>query len=249
VLALAETESGKPAKKGHGFGSGIRRLEGLPSWPDIELRLRHRWPPERVIDWVKTAHPTVQVPSRMSLYRYIAGKPPGWFVSELMLAQSGRTSVERHLVLKRQADLIETQILRVSTALALESQLGGVLIPEVRANMELLDRMLEKHLKTQQELGIEPKLTRDDPALPQQSPPSGWDQAAIDSMSVVEIHEVRRTLARLRGAPMPGLSQDRNMVIDGEAKRIDDVRPESGPEPRRRSATNTESGLEPPAEP
>jgi hypothetical protein len=64
----------------------------------------------------------------------------------------------RILVLEKQANLIETQALRVNKALKKEGEMEGHLTPEIRANIELLDRLLHRHFVTQQDLGLEPKL-------------------------------------------------------------------------------------------
>jgi hypothetical protein len=52
--------------------------------------------------------------------------------------------------------------MRLNKALNTEAAMDGLLYPEVRANMELLDRMLARHFTTQQEIGMERKVTQGD---------------------------------------------------------------------------------------
>jgi hypothetical protein len=80
-------------------------------------------------------------------------------VPQLDVSQRGTKHVPRILVLEKQADLIETQVLRLNKALPKELAMDGHLSQEVRANIELLDRLLHRYFVTQQDVGLEPKLT------------------------------------------------------------------------------------------
>src|SRR5262245_38051480 len=148
-----ETSFGKASTKGHGVGSRERRLMALPYWDEIEVRLRHRWTPDRVLEWYRRTYPDEPAPSRMSLYRYLKSQGASWYVPELVIKQTATTSVSRILVIEKQANLIRTQMLRLNSALAFEAKQESSMSSEVRANLELLNRLLESHRKAQQEAG------------------------------------------------------------------------------------------------
>jgi hypothetical protein len=96
----------------------------------------------------------------MTLYRYLEDKPESWYVAHLVLEQSETARVPRRImVLEQQANLIETQKLRLNRALEKEHSMDGHLTPEVRANIELTNRLLNDHLRNQQAVGLEPKVT------------------------------------------------------------------------------------------
>ena len=84
-------------------------------------------------------------------------KPPGWFVSRLILAESGTTTVRNQLVAERQSEMIESQVMRLAAGRQFEDSLNGLLSPEVRMNFALLDTMLTNHFRVLQEMGVEPK--------------------------------------------------------------------------------------------
>ena len=84
-------------------------------------------------------------------------KPPGWFVSRLILAESGTKTVRNQLVAERQSEMIESQFMRLASARQFEEGMNGLLISEVSRNYELLDRMLTNHFRVLQEMGVEPK--------------------------------------------------------------------------------------------
>jgi hypothetical protein len=134
-----------------------RRLARFKHWEEIQVRLQHRWPPDRVIRWHQDQWPSEPCPPKTTLFRHVKSKPPGWFISRLVHAESGMRTVHRQLVAERQAELIETMIMRLQVALKFEKEMNGILIPEVTRNLELLDRMLMDHFRVLQELGIEPK--------------------------------------------------------------------------------------------
>ena len=50
---------------------------------EVEPRLRHRWPPDKVIAWYKSRYPAESAPNRKTLYRYLADKPESWFIGTL----------------------------------------------------------------------------------------------------------------------------------------------------------------------
>jgi len=93
-----------------------RRLEAYPHWDEILVRLQHRWPPYAVISWHEKMWPGEPVPPRTTLFRYVKSKPESWFVSKLVLTQSGPRSIRRQLVAERQAELIESQVMRLAAA-------------------------------------------------------------------------------------------------------------------------------------
>lgn len=153
-------ESPDTKKKGHGAGSRERRLRALPQWEEIEVRLQHRWTPDRVLEWHARTYPGSPAPARKTLYRFLEDQDESWYVPQLVIDQTDTKRVPpRILVLQKQANLIETQSLRLNKALKKEADVNGHLSPEVRANIELLDRLLHRHFATQQDLGLEPKLT------------------------------------------------------------------------------------------
>jgi hypothetical protein len=134
-----------------------RRLAGYAHWEEIQVRLQHRWPPDRVVRWHQHQYPGEPCPPKTTLFRYVKAKPPSWFISRLVLAESGTRTVHRQLVAERQAELIETMIMRLQAALKLEKEMNGILVPEVTRNFELMNRMLMDHFRVLQELGVEPK--------------------------------------------------------------------------------------------
>ena len=153
-------ESPDAKKTGHGVGSREKRLRALPRWEEIEVRLQHRWTPDRVLDWHARAYPGQPMPARKTLYRFLEDQADSWYVPQLVINQTDTRRVpQRILVLEKQANLIETQALRLNKALTRENGMDGHLNPEIRANIELLDRLLHRHFTTQQEVGLEPKLT------------------------------------------------------------------------------------------
>ena len=143
-----------------------RRLARFKHWEEIQVRLRHRWLPDRVIRWHQGQWPSEPCPPKTTLFRYVKSKPPGWFVSKLVLAESGTRTVHRQLVAERQAELIETMIMRLQVALKFEKEMNGILVPEVTRNFELLDRILMDHFRVLRELGVELKMGSMAPAAP-----------------------------------------------------------------------------------
>ena len=153
-------ESPDAKKKGHGAGSREKRLRALPRWEDIKLRLQHRWTPDQVVGWHARTYPGEAAPVRRTLYRYLEDKPETWYAAQLAIDQTDTKRVPRRiLVHEQQANLIETQTLRLNKALKKEDGMDGHLIPEVSRNIELLDRLHHRHLEAQQDLGLEPKVT------------------------------------------------------------------------------------------
>jgi hypothetical protein len=142
-----------------------RRLAGYAHWEEIQVRLQHRWPPDRVVRWHQHQYPGEPCPPKTT-FRYVKAKPPSWFISRLVLAESGTRTVHRQRVAERQAELIETMIMRLQAALKLEKEMNGILIPEVTRNFELMNRMLMDHFRVLQELGVEPKMGSTAPAHP-----------------------------------------------------------------------------------
>ena len=158
--AVTDDETPQAKKNGHGTGSRERRLRALPHWDEIEVRLQHRWTPERVLEWHARTFPGAAAPSRRTLYRFLEDQPERWYVPKLGIDQNDTKRVPPRIrVIEQHADLVETQTLRLSRALKKENEMDGHLIPEVSRNIELLNRLHHQHLVTQQELGIEPRVT------------------------------------------------------------------------------------------
>lgn len=84
-------------------------------------------------------------------------KPEGWFISRLVLSQSGRQTVRNQLVAERQAEMIESMFMRLAGARQFEASMSGLLIPEVGRQYDLLDRMLVNHFRVLHQMGLEPK--------------------------------------------------------------------------------------------
>jgi hypothetical protein len=131
-------------------------LKRHPRWEEIELRLRHRWTPRDVERWLRTQHPDAKTVSYQTLYRYLENKDEVWYVAPLVVAAELRRGVARLMVMQEHTALIEALKMRIRGALTLEASMGGLLIPEVRLNLELLGRLLGQHLKIQQQLGLAP---------------------------------------------------------------------------------------------
>jgi hypothetical protein len=134
-----------------------RRLQAYPHWDEIQVRLQHRWSPDRVIRWHEQQYPGDQCPAKTTLFRYLKSKPPGWFVSRLILTESGTKTVQNQLVAERQSELIESQVMRLAAARQFEDGMNGLLIPDVSRNYDLLSRLLVEHFRVLQEMGLEPK--------------------------------------------------------------------------------------------
>ena len=130
-------------------GAKMPRLEQLEHWDEIELRLRWRWTPYEIERWHKQRWPGETPPSVRTLYRYLKNKTATWFVSTLTQAELGTGVMPRLNVLQEQAHAIETLKLRVRTMLEDASSPAH----EIRASLDLLSRMLNDHLRAQQELG------------------------------------------------------------------------------------------------
>ncbi len=181
----------KAKTNGHEESYRERRLRRLPHWDEIEIRLRHRWSPWRVVSWYKERWPSERPPSHMTLYRFLEGKPETWFVGKLTLQEIVTPGVTRLLVLEEHTSMCELQKARLMTFLQMERQQKeggfGLPIPEIRANLELLNRMFNDNLRIQQELGLEPKVT------PAGGREDGPDRGVND--------EVRQLVARVLDLP------------------------------------------------
>ena len=81
-------ESPQAKKNGHGAGSRERRLRGLPHWEEIEVRLQHRWTPDRVLEWRTRAYPGEPAPARKTLYRFLDDQAESWYVPQLVVDQT-----------------------------------------------------------------------------------------------------------------------------------------------------------------
>ena len=132
-------------------------------WPDVRLRLQHSWGPDKVLGWYRERFPGEPAPSRTTLFRFLADKPPTWFVTPLAALDIVTGQVPRLLVLERQTVMIQVMEARLSRALVKEREFADSktpLLPEVRENLSLLSRMYNDHFRTLQESGLEPKVTQ-----------------------------------------------------------------------------------------
>src|SRR6266540_5002821 len=164
-----------------------RRMAGFKHWEEIQVRLQHRWPIRRVIAWHQRKYPGEPSPARMTLLRYVKSKPPGWFFSRLVLAESGTRTFQWQLVAERQAELLETMIMRLQAALKFEKEMNGILVPEVRKNFDLLNRMLLEHFRVQQAMGVEPKHESMAPAAPRETGVAALDRMAQLVSRIVDL--------------------------------------------------------------
>ena len=98
-----------------------RRLARFAHWDEIQVRLQHRWPVQRVLAWHQKKWPNDPHPAKMTLFRYIKSKAPGWFVSRLVLAESGTETAHNQLVAERQSELIESLVMRLQVARTFDS--------------------------------------------------------------------------------------------------------------------------------
>jgi hypothetical protein len=64
--------------------------------------------------------------------------------------------VTRRMILEEHAQTIELLKTRINEMLSWETEMGGLLLPEVGANLDVLARMFEQHFKLQQALGYTP---------------------------------------------------------------------------------------------
>jgi len=135
-----------------------RKLLAHPLWDEIETRLRSRWSPRRVVIWLEREHPKTPKIHFVTMYRYLQDKPAGWFIDPLVFLEGhrGYSRVSRLMVMEEHAEAFLLLKRRVDKAAELEAGFDGMLYPEVRANIELLARMTEQHLKMQQALGYAP---------------------------------------------------------------------------------------------
>src|SRR4030095_12693789 len=100
----------------------------------MELRLKHGCGPDKVLAWYRERFPGEPAPSRTTLFRFLADKPPSWFVSALDAVGLPAAEAPPLLVLERQAVMIQVMEERLSRALAKERELADTkapLLPEV----------------------------------------------------------------------------------------------------------------------
>jgi hypothetical protein len=58
---------GEPPESYHDSRLRERRLQAYPHWDEIQVRLQHRWPPERVMRWHEEQYQECPVqPARLS---------------------------------------------------------------------------------------------------------------------------------------------------------------------------------------
>ena len=85
-----------------------------------------------------------------------------------------------------------TALSRFTAALAAESEMGGLLYPEIRATVETTRGLLRDHKQTQQELGLLPKIT---PAAKD----AGNDGVGGDPTASAELKGIVRRFVENRG--------------------------------------------------
>jgi hypothetical protein len=83
-------------------------LRKFTAWPQIEVRLKHRWSPDRVLEWHNRRFPGEAAPNRRTLFRFLEDKPESWFVSLLDPYDLVTGKVTEHvIVLEEQAAMID----------------------------------------------------------------------------------------------------------------------------------------------
>jgi hypothetical protein len=124
-----------------------RRLEKYAVWPELELRLRQGESPESAEKAVRAGRPDQSVPSASSLRRWLKSQPPGYVVpiqtvekvTKDVLAGSSRLVIlDPH---DERVQLVRQLKARIDHGIQTESSLP-LLMPEVRANMDLLRKLL-----------------------------------------------------------------------------------------------------------
>jgi hypothetical protein len=153
----------RPCRRRRGYEAYLesrlreRRLAQFEHWNEIQVRLQHQWAPDPVIRWHQERYPGDPCPPKTTLFRYVRSKPSSWFLSRLVLAESGTKTVRYQLVAERQSEMIEAMFMRLALALKLEREMNGLLHPEIRKSFSELNRMLMDHFRVLQEMGLEPK--------------------------------------------------------------------------------------------
>lgn len=219
-----EHDDGKPGKK-TSVGSRERRLRALEHWDEIDIRLRCRHSPERILAWHQRAYPTAQLPSIRTLYRYLADQAETWFVPSLLLEETVRARMPHLLVAEEHAELVLTQKLRLRNGLRLEQGdgtaerpgMGGLLYQEVTRNVELTGRLLVDHDRI-----INPKAS-----------PAGKDEDDPDARSGAHVREMHDLVHRIVDLPVgefmptvialigpPPVKQP--LVLEGEGFAVDE---------------------------
>jgi hypothetical protein len=135
-----------------------RFLRKHPLFEEIELRLRHHWTGQDVEDWLTRDNPEQPAIDAVLLDRYRQAQPPRWQVPVLVPATLGRRQA-RLLALEEHSALCSVQLDRCRRFLEFEQGIG-VPVPEVRANIEVLARLLVEQVRLQQQLGYLPTATR-----------------------------------------------------------------------------------------
>ncbi|MBI4124253.1 MAG: heme-binding protein, partial [Betaproteobacteria bacterium] len=113
--------------------------------------------------------------------------------------EKGRTAAQSRRSTAAWQERIRTrpELLRMPEITPVQGGLP-IMVPEIRANLDLLDRMLERHLKLQQSLGLEVKVTPDevDPIEPD---PEQTGQPDLARMTVNELSVLELLARRARG--------------------------------------------------
>jgi hypothetical protein len=129
-------------------------LRKVPLFEEIELRLRHHWTGGDVVEWLVRENPQHPQIDAVLLDRFVAEQGPDWRLPVLVERLPGRRAA-RILALEEHTQLVRAQLARCRAFLAIER---GISLPmsEVRANLELLGRLLAEQMKLQQALGYLP---------------------------------------------------------------------------------------------
>lgn len=162
-----------------------RFLHVHPLADDIELRLRQHHSGAEVEAWLRReSQPVID---GAILESYVAAQGEGW---RLPVLRPGTSRSPRLLPLELQAQAITTMMARIQQFRAMElpgGATGGLPIPEIRENLELLDRMIERHAKLLLESGVIPRAPKLAAAV------VATTSASADAQADVQL--VRRLLA------------------------------------------------------
>ena len=106
------------------------------------------------MDWLVRENPQHPQIDAFLLDRYVAEQGPGWRIPVLVERLPGRRAA-RILALEEHTELVRAQLERCRAFLVVERGIQ-LPMPEVRANLELLGRLLAEQMKLQQALGYLP---------------------------------------------------------------------------------------------
>jgi hypothetical protein len=128
-----------------------RRLEQHLLWPEIGERLRHHESPESVHAGLRRGYPGKALPSARTMRRYVARQPETWFVPAKLAEKVARETLSRLADVtvldarEERATLITQLKTRIARVLEVEARLGDsipLMLPELRASMDLLGKLI-----------------------------------------------------------------------------------------------------------